>query len=88
MSNAHSRKTDGLPTRVGAPGRLVHFAPDRVDRRAGELGQAAAGVGAERLDELALRLVPMVSNTRDDLPLPLTPVKATSRCFGTSTSMP
>ena len=30
----------------------------------------------------------IVSKTSDDLPLPLTPVKATSRCFGTSTSMP
>ena len=32
--------------------------------------------------------VQIVSKTSDDLPLPLTPVKATSRCFGTSTSMP
>ena len=32
--------------------------------------------------------VHIVSNTSDDLPLPLTPVNATSRCFGTSTSMP
>ena len=30
--------------------------PDRIDRRPGELRQPAAGVGAERLDELALRL--------------------------------
>ena len=32
--------------------------------------------------------VQIVSNTSDDLPLPLTPVKATSLCLGTSTSMP
>ena len=32
--------------------------------------------------------VQIVSNTSDDSPLPLTAVKATSRCFGTSTSMP
>ena len=30
--------------------------PDRIDRRPGELRQPAAGVRAERLDELALRL--------------------------------
>ena len=30
--------------------------------------------------------VQIVSKTSEDLPLPLTPVKATSRCFGTSTS--
>ena len=30
--------------------------------------------------------VQMVSKTSDDLPLPLTPVNATSLCFGTSTS--
>ena len=30
--------------------------PDGIDRRPGELGQPAAGVRAERLDELALRL--------------------------------
>ena len=46
---------------AGAEALLVdddarRYVPDRVHRGAGELRQAAAGIGAERLDELALRL--------------------------------
>ena len=61
--------------------------PDGIARRPGEL-RRPAGVRAARLDELALRLRADDVEHEHDLPLPLTPVKATSRYFGTSTSMP
>ena len=50
---------------------------------------SVGGLRTERVEALALASVQIVSSTTNgDMPLPLTPVKATSRCCGTSTSMP
>ena len=61
--------------------------PDGIDRRAGELGQPAAGVRAERLDELPLRLGADRVEHERRLAAAAHAGEATSRCFGTSTSM-